>query len=347
MKAAVLDGLKSMAIKEVPIPKLKKESVLIKVSACAICGSDIRIHDTGNERVKYPAIIGHEIAGEVVEVGKGIKGFKTGSKVAIGADVPCGRCYWCMNGMCNCCDKNLAMGYQFQGGFAQYCLLEPVVIRHGPVRCLPEGVNPEHAALAEPLGCCINGFERVFFSPGKTLLVIGAGPIGILLVKLAKIFQASLTILCDVNESRLKSASIARPDYLINASKVDFIEKVMDITKGKGADFIFTACSNPMAQEQAVKLLAKRGFINFFGGLAKGSKDIHIDSNRIHYREGYITGSHGSTPRQHALAVDLITSKRIDMSGLITHRFPLDKIHDAFRAVRKELGLKVMVLPFK
>lgn len=345
MKAAVVTGIGNMAVKDVPIPVVRKESVLIKVLCCAVCGSDIRILESGNKRVKYPAIIGHEIAGEIVEVGKGTAGFKIGDKIAIGADVPCGRCTWCQNGMGNCCDENYAVGYQFQGGYAEYCLLEPLVVKYGPVCRIPDFVFPAHSALAEPLACCINGLERALFAPGKSLLVIGAGPIGILLVRLAKVFGACLTMLADINTKRLEMASIAGADHLIDLSRIALYKAVTDITEGKGADMVFTACPSPAAQEDSLKVVAKRGCINFFGGLPQNSGNIAVNSNHIHYNEVYVTGSHGSTPRQHALAMELIGSKRIDVSDLITHHFRLEEIHEAFDAVRKQIGLKMMVLP--
>lgn len=345
MKAAVVTGLGSMQVMQVSVPKLVNESILLRVLACAVCGSDIRILDTGNSRVKYPAIIGHEIAGEVVEVGKEIDDFRIGDKVAIGADVPCGRCEWCQNGMGNCCGMNYAIGYQFQGGFAEYCLLDPMVVRYGPICHIPEGVNLEHAALAEPLACCINGLERVFFAPGKSVLVIGAGPIGILLTQLAQAFGSPLTILYDIDPKRLEMAQYAQADYYIDASTSDLSESVMEITRGRGADLVFTACPSPDAQEDAVKVVAKRGFVNFFGGLAGAARSIRIRANDIHYKELYITGSHGSTPRQHAMALDLIAAKRVDLSKLVTHRFALDDIHKAFDTVRNRIGLRVVVRP--
>src|SRR3989339_1112784 len=185
MKAAVITNYNIVEIQEIKTPEVKAGSVLIKVNVCAVCGSDIRIFETGNDRVKFPAVIGHEISGEVVEVGKNVNKFKPKDKVAIGADIPCGNCSWCLNGMGNCCNTNYAMGYQFSGGFAQFCLLEPMVVNFGPITKISDNINMEEAALAEPLACCINGFERVFFSSGKTVLIFGAGPIGIMLSILA------------------------------------------------------------------------------------------------------------------------------------------------------------------
>ncbi len=345
MKASVITGLNALKITEVPIPEVEPGTVLIKVVACAVCGSDIRIFESGNPRVQYPAIIGHEISGEVVEVGKDILDFKVGDKVSMGADVPCGRCYWCLNGMGNCCDENYAMGYQFDGGFAEYCLIKPMVIQYGPICKIPPRVDMEAAALAEPLACCINGLERVFFKGGKSVLVIGAGPVGLLLIQTARTFGSTLTILSDRDTKRLEMAHTWNADYIINNEDTDLLEEVMQITKGKGVDVVFTACPSPDAQELALKVVAKRGVINFFGGLPKNSRDIHLQSNDIHYKEVYLTGSHGSTPRHHALAMDLISTGRIDVSKLITHRYPLDDIQEAFEVVKNRSGLKVIIKP--
>lgn len=345
MKAAVLTGLGQMEIGEVPVPAVVPGSLLIKVSACAVCGSDIRIFETGNSRVKYPAITGHEMSGEVIEIGKGVEGFNVGDRLAIGADVPCGRCYWCLNGMGNCCDENYAMGYQFQGGFAEYCLLNQIVVQYGPISRIPDGVSMEHAALAEPLACCINGLEKVLFTAGKSVLVMGSGPIGLLLVQAARAFGSPLIILSDTDPKRLKDVEGFGPDHIINSGTESLVDRVMGFTKGKGVDAVFTACPSPDAQEEAVKVVAKRGFVNLFGGLPGNSRDITLHSNTVHYREAYLTGSHGSTPRHHALALDLIASGRIDVSRLITHRYPLSDIKKAFETVKNRKGLKVIVTP--
>ncbi len=344
MKAAIISGLNSLDVKTVPVPQTEPGSVMIKVHSCAICGSDIRIFRTGNHRVKYPAIIGHEISGEVIEIGEGVSRFKIGDKIALGADVPCGQCSWCLNGMGNCCDENYAVGYQFQGGFAEKCLIKPMVVQYGPICHIPDRVSMEQASLAEPLACCINGFERVEFKAGKSVLVIGAGPIGLLLSQTARAFGSSITMLYDNDPQRLKNSHIGRPDYVIESS-ADLIKEVQEITAGKGVDVVFVACASGQAQKLSLKLVAKRGSVNFFGGLAKTADDIAISSNDIHYKEIYVTGSHGSTPVQHEQAMTLIAASRIDVGQLITHRYSLDDIAEAFEIVEKRNGLKVVINP--
>ena len=346
MKAAVVTELGRLEIKEIEVPRLKAGGLLCRVLACGICGSDLRILEAGNPRVTFPAILGHELACEVVEVGSGVSGFRGGDRIAVGADVPCGACGWCGQGAGNCCEQNLALGYQFPGGFSEYCLLDPVVVAQGPIALIPNGVATEQAALAEPLACCLNGLERAGFAAGKSVLVIGAGPMGILLGELARASGASLAILCDLDPRRLAMAGFARVDHIVDGSN-GLVSRIMEVTHGHGVDIVLTACAAPEAQELALELVARRGCVTWFGGLPLAARAIAVNSNAIHYKEISITGAHGSTPRQHARALEWIASGQIDVSLLITHRFPLDQIHEAFEAVRHRLGLKVMVLPHR
>ncbi|MBF0532365.1 MAG: alcohol dehydrogenase catalytic domain-containing protein [Candidatus Omnitrophica bacterium] len=347
MLAAVVTGLQTMVMQEVPVPEIDAESILLKVEACSICGSDIRILASGNPRVRYPAVIGHEMAGSIAAVGKQVRGFAIGDRIAIGADVPCGVCDWCRNDQGNCCDTNYAMGYQFAGGFAEYCLLNPVVVKYGPIAPVPASVTAEEAALAEPLACCLNGYERVFFSPGKSVLIIGAGPVGLMLLQLARSFKASVRAVADVEPFRLAYAKKFSPDFIFDSRTTDLIAAGQAATNGKGFDVIFTACAVPEVQEQALRLVAKRGCVNLFGGLAKNSRPIAVISNDIHYREAYVTGSHGSLPRQHKQALDLIARREIDVASLITHRFPLADIQEAFQTAQQKTSMKVVISDMK
>lgn len=344
MNAALVKGLQEMTVTGVPTPQLDGYSALLKVESCAVCGSDLRILESGNDRVQYPAIIGHEMSGKIVEIADGVQRFKLGDRVAIGADVPCGECDTCRDGDGNMCDINFAMGYQFAGGFAEYCLLNETVLKHGPVTVIPDSLSYDEAALAEPLACCLNGLERIRFAKGQSVLIIGSGPIGILLALTAKAMGASKTLLADLSNDRLNQARGFNIDHLLHTADQSLIEQVLTILP-QGVDSAFTACPSPAAQQEALPCLAKRGALNYFGGLAKGSDPILVDSNLVHYKELIITGSHGSTPKQHAAAIELIASGKIPAAELITHRFPLSKVQEAFDTVKEKKGLKVMVHP--
>lgn len=352
MKAAILKGIKELSLEQVATPTIKPNTVLLKVHSCAICGSDLRIMEYGNPRVKYPAITGHEIAGEIVALGEraaaageGIKKWKIGDRIALGADVPCGKCEHCTNGRGNCCDDNYAMGYQFPGGFAEYCLLEPMMVDYGPIIKIPDKVSYEEAALMEPTACVLNGFELAQMKVGKSVLIIGAGPIGCLGIMIAKALGASKIYLAEMNELRLEEAKKFGADVYINSAKENMIQRIQELTHGKGIDRVFTMCPAVDAHEQALHVVAKRGVINLFGGLAKGTRPAQMDSNLIHYKECFVMGSHGSTPRHNQTAMDLIASGKVDVKKLITHRFSLDQIKEGFKVMKNLEGLKVVVKP--
>ena len=345
MKAAILEDIEKIVVKEVETPKIDDDSLLIKVKACAVCGSDIRIYHYGNPRVKPPQIIGHEIAGDVVEVGSKVTRFKQGDRVAIGADVPCGECTFCRNGMGNNCAVNYAMGYQFPGGFAEYLLVDPMVIRYGPIHKIPDNLDYDEAAIAEPLGCCINGLELSWVSLGDIVVIIGAGPVGCMMAELAKNMGARKVIVSQRSKTRLEMARKYDIDVLISATEEDFTERVMEETDGLGADVVITACSSLAAQAQTIPVIKTRGRINLFAGLPKGSDPLILDSNIIHYKECYLFGSHGSTPRHHKMALELLSSGRIEAKKFISHNFRLDQILDAFDMVESRLGMKVIINP--
>jgi len=336
-----------LVVKDNPIPKVIAGSVLIKISACAVCGSDLRIFNDGNPRIKPPRIIGHEISGEVVAVGKGVSKYKIGDLISTGADIPCGKCEHCLNGRSNCCDINYALGYQFDGGFSQYMLLEPLIVKHGPIQIVKNGIEPDLAALSEPLACCINGYERGLIKPGSTIVIFGGGPIGLMLCLLAPIYKANKLILIEPSEERLEFAknNIRSINHFINPIENNPVKEIMNITKGIGADLVFTANSVVKTHEQAVEVVGKRGVVNLFGGLPKTAKKIEILSNNIHYKEAYLTGSHGSTPQHHKKALKLIEENKIRLDFLITHKFPLMDIHKAFEIAKSGKGLKVIVKP--
>ena len=348
MLAAVWHGPNDLRLEDKPIPKVMPGTVLVKVQACAICGSDLRIIGDGNPRIKQPHILGHEISGEIVELGEGVKNYSLGDFVSTGADVPCGNCSHCMAGRPNCCDTNLAIGYQFDGGFAEYILLDPLVVKYGPMQKFSKNLPWNYAALAEPLACCINGYERAFFDKdiGGNIVIFGAGPIGLMLLMLGRdYYNADQIIVIEPSKIRRQKASQLGANLVIDPGELDPVQSVMDFTNQQGANFIFTACPIVETHTQAIQMIAKRGVVNFFGGVPKTDLPISLLSNFIHYREAYITGSHGSTPKQHALALKLIDKKKIDVSQIVSNTVPLSKIHEGFKIAASGASAKVIVNP--
>lgn len=345
MKAAVLEGLNHLEIKEWPTPAVEDDGVLVRVRACAVCGSDIRMFHHGNPRLIPPAIMGHESAGVVERVGRRVTKFSPGDRVAIGADVPCGECKFCQGGIGNNCQINYAMGYQFSGSFAEYVYLNGIVVEHGPVHKIPEGVGFDEAALAEPLACVLNALELCAIKMGDTVVVIGAGPIGLMIIEASRQQGAGKVIVVQRSRPRLEMAKQFGADVYICSSEEDSVARVLEETDGLGADVILTACPAPEAQVDAVKMAKNRARVNFFGGLPKDKSQVTLDTNIIHYKELIISGAHGCVPRHHKMALDLIGAGAVDMKKFISHRFSLDDVEKAFAAAESHAGLRVIVHP--
>ena len=345
MKAAVLEALDRIVVKEVPIPQPDDDSVLVKVRACAVCGSDIRILHFGNSRVVPPQILGHEMAGDVIAVGKNVSKFAVGNRLAIGADVPCGECVFCEAGIGNNCQINYAMGYQFAGGFAEYVLLNRIVVNYGPVHKIPDHVTYEEAALAEPLGCVLNALELSNIRLGDTVVIIGAGPLGCMIIEVARKMGASKIIVVQRSRPRLELARKFGADIYICSGEEDGVARVLEETNGLGADVVITANPSPEAQSDAILMAKNRARINLFGGLPKDKSMVTLDTNIIHYKELFVHGSHGAMPIHHLKAVELIAAKSINITNYISHHFNLDQINEAFAAAEGHLGMRVVVNP--
>ncbi len=345
MKAAVLEDLNTIALRELPRPTCGDREALLKVESCAVCGSDVRIFRYGNSRVRPPAIMGHEIAGVVVETGTNVCRVQTGDRVAVGADVPCGRCDWCQNGMGTNCAINYAIGYQFAGGFQEYMLLNETVLNYGPVTPIPPEVTFDEAALAEPLACAIHGLELAQFGLGKSIAIIGLGPIGCMMLELSKVFGASRVFAVQRSRRRLEMAREFLPEARFIATEdEDPVAVVMDETDGAGVDLAITTAGTVQAHETAIAVVAHRGFVNLFGGL-KNQPKLVLDSNLIHYRECFVMGSHGSLPRHHRKAVTLIAQGHVQAGRYVSATYPLDRITDALSHHESRAGLKVVVKP--
>jgi len=328
------------------IPKIGPNEAILKVESCAICGSDVRIFHHGNPRVSSGQIIGHEISGVIHSIGKNIKKFALGDRVSLGADVPCGKCRYCKSGNPNCCEVNFAIGHQFEGGFTSYMLLNELTLLEGPIQKISDHTDFDLAALAEPLACCINGFEHCNFDRLRvdSIAIFGAGPIGLMLAMLGSyIYSIEKIYLFDIDSKKRDFASKVLPNVKIEDPKN--IKKIIDLDPTFGFDIVFTAAPSIHAQNDALKIANKRGYVNFFGGLPKDSDPIKCDSNHIHYNEIYVTGSHGSTPLQHKKAVEMIESNFLPLEKLITHKLPLHDLDKGYKLIESGEAVKVIIKP--
>ena len=345
MKSAMFTRLEHMEIVERPEPVCGPDEAVLQVEACGVCGSDVRLFHYGNDRVSVPAVVGHEIAGVVAKVGANVDNLREGDRVAIGADVPCGTCYWCTNGMGTNCRINYAIGHQFEGGFQQQMVLNATTLRYGPVTPIPDSLGFAEAAIAEPLACAINGLELAQFKPGKSLCIIGLGPIGCMMLELSRVFGASKVFAAQRSRTRLEMARRFRPDArFVCIEDEDLQSVVMEETGGEGVDCVVTTAGTVQSHEQAIAIVGHRGYVNLFGGL-KNQPKLTIDSNIIHYRECFVMGSHGSLPRHHRIAIEMLAREDVHATYYISKRFSLDDLTEAIAFHESRAGLKVVVEP--
>ncbi|TET85791.1 alcohol dehydrogenase, partial [Candidatus Aerophobetes bacterium] len=329
MKAAVLKGIENLEMEDISRPTPSPQEILIKVKACSICGTDIRVYHHGHKHMRFPRITGHELSGEIVEIGKRVEGHKLGEKVAIAPAIPCGRCHYCRRGMQSMCINLTAIGYHYDGGFAEFMVVPEDAVRNGCVNTIPSELSFEEAALAEPLACAINGQQLSQIGLGNTVVVVGAGPLGCIHLQLAKAKGASRTILVELSRERIDFAKkFAFPDIVINPSSENAIQRIKEETEGRGADRIIVSCPSGKAQEESLSMVAPRGIINFFGGLPLDNPFIKFNSNLIHYGEFYVVGTHGSAPYHNELALSLISQEKVRIKELVTHRLPLERLEE-------------------
>ena len=345
MKAAVYQDIDKMAVQEVDTPACDDDSILMRVKACCVCGSDVRIFHHGNARVRPPQILGHEMAGVIESIGRNVSGFAPGDRIAVGADVPCGECIFCKSGIGNNCQINYAMGYQFAGGFAEYVLLNRTVVNYGPVTKIPGHVSYDEAALAEPLACVINALELSGVRIADTLVLIGAGPIGLMLMQVAKMMGVCKVLVVELVKQRLETAKAYGADVCICPAEEDAVRRVLEETGGLGADIVYTANSVAQTQADAILMAKNRARVCLFGGLPKDKSEVMINTNAVHYKEIFVHGAHGSMPEHHMKAVNLIASGKIDIKKFISHRLPLDDILEGFKIAESYAGLRVVISP--
>jgi L-iditol 2-dehydrogenase len=344
MKAAVFHGPGDLRVAEMPRPQIGDAEVLVQIGACALCGSDVRTFRHGARNIDRPVVLGHELSGTLVEIGAAVSGYRTGQRVAVAPAIPCGECIYCRRSAETMCERLRSIGYEFDGGLAEFMAVPASAVRAGCVNPVPDAVPFAEAAIAEPLACVINAQELLRVGEGDTVVVIGAGPVGCLHAGLARVRGAAAVVLVDMRAERLKIAG-AFADLTINASCEDVHARVLDATHGLGASVVIVAAPSHRAQEQAVVLAARRGRINFFGGLPKADPLISLDANAVHYRELTIMGSYGSRPEHNRQALQLVAGGRLPVRSLIGLELPLDRVMEGLLAVEQGRVMKVVVRP--
>lgn len=346
MKALKFYAPGDIRLEQLDEPDVAPGEVKIRVRACSMCGTDVKISRSGHPHMTRPQVMGHEIAGEIVDVGAGIEGWAAGDRVQVIAAIPDATCPECLAGHPAICPNQLSMGYQFPGGFAEYLIVPREVLAVDGMNRIPDSLSFAEASVAEPLACVLNGQELARVGEGDTVVVIGSGPIGCLHVRLARARGAARVILIDLNPDRLAAAAaLVHPDLTVATDTQDPVAAVLDATGGRGADVVITAAASGRAQEQGLQMLARRGRLSLFGGLPKDAATISVDANLVHYRELTLVGVNGSTPDHNKRALDLIATGAVPVADLITHRLALEDVLEGIEIVARGDAIKVTIEP--
>jgi L-iditol 2-dehydrogenase len=344
-RAVVYHAPGDVRVEVVPMPACGPGEIRVRVDACAVCGSDLKAWQSGNPRIKPPMVIGHEFTGIVETVNGDGGGLVPGDRVVMATSISCGGCVYCRKGWGNLCANLAPMGFSYPGGMAEVVTIPERALRNGHVVKVPPGIPAEHAALAEPISCAVNACENCGVLPGDTVVVVGAGPMGLINACVARAFGARTVILAEINEARLRQGADFGMDVLVNPASQDLAKIVRDTTDGAGADVVIVAAPAVKPQEDAPALARKRGTICLFASLPEGKATIALNSRLIHYGELRVIGTSDSTPDHVRKALDLMRRGTIPLDKLASHRLGLDGILKAFELMKSGEALRVVLIP--
>ncbi len=343
MKGARLYGKMDLRLMELPKPEIGPDEILVQVKSAAICGTDVRMYNNGATGISedHPLVIGHEMAGIIAEVGGQVSAYQPGMRVAVAPNMGCGICDDCISGNSHMCENYQALGINLDGGFAEYVRIPGNAVRAGNVVRLEDHVSYAEAAITEALSCVYNGISQCHIRPGDFVVVIGAGPIGIMHAMMAKMSGAAKVFVNDIAQNRLDACVKIDPFFL--PIKDDVVAQVRAQTNGHGADVVITACPVPAAQQNALQMAANYGRICFFGGLPADRQEVPLNSNLIHYKQLIVTGSTRASLKQFKDSLGFVTAGILDVKKLITRRFRLDDIQEGFAYAKAAEGLKNVI----
>jgi L-iditol 2-dehydrogenase len=320
-------------LRQLPLPAVGDNDVLVKVAFAAICPWDVRAY-SGLSSVAFPRVLGHEVSGTVAAVGKQVQGLEIGQRVAADMIVKCGVCTACRTGRPNRCQHPTF--FQYGGGYADYiCIPQRNIHRVGA------GATLKAASMMEPLACVLRGQDMLHLYPNEVALIVGLGPIGLMHLQVARSFGARV-IASDPVEARREKAQALGAEWVVNPEAVDLGQFIKEVTDGWGADAVVIAVGAARLVEEGVRYLAPGGRLNIFAGIYP--KDpIHLDPNQIHYGEWIITGSADSTPENMHRALRLIETGKVQTAALVSHVLPLEQLGVGFDLVKNRTGHKIMI----
>jgi len=345
MKAVQYHRPGEIRMEELDVPKIDSEELLVKVEVVLTCGTDLKMYRKGHRLARPPMTMGHEFAGVVAEVGSRVAAFKEGMRVAAANSAPCNVCFFCKRGKPNLCEhlEEDMIGFSTDGAYAEYVRVPGKIVRQN-VHQIPDQVSFKEAALLEPLACVVHGNDLADVGLGDRVVIIGAGPIGLLHLQLAKRRGAGKVIVIDVSDAKLEIAHKLGAENTINPDREDQIRKVMDLTGGLGADVVIEAVGLPATWENAIRMTRKAGIALLFGGCPSGTS-VSIDAGKLHYGELTIRGAFHHTPSCVEKALSLISSASVRTNEIITHEMPLDEVERGLHLMAEGKAVKVAIIP--
>ena len=341
MKVAMYYNNSDIRIEEMSIPEIDENEILVKVQVCGICGSDVmewyRIK-------KAPKVLGHEMAGDIVKVGKNVKKFRVGDRIFVSHHVPCNSCSFCNDDFHTLCDTLHSTNF-YPGGFAEYLKVPEINIDSG-VFILPKEISYEEGAFIEPLACVVRGLRIAEMKPGISVLVLGSGVAGLLNIKLAKAMGAKKIFATDIDDYRLNCAKKMGADIVIKANK-NVSEEIKKHNSGKLADLVILCAGVSSAARQAMDSVEKAGTILLFAPTKPGV-DVPIPMFDIWNKQVKIVSTYAGAPIDIIESIELIKSKKVEVKDMITHRFPLNQAAEGFKlAAKASDSIKIIIEPQK
>ncbi|MCL2119478.1 MAG: alcohol dehydrogenase catalytic domain-containing protein [Planctomycetaceae bacterium] len=345
MQAIVYHAPGDIRVDEIPKPVCGPGELLVRVDACAVCGTDLKSRQHGNPRIKAPLVMGHEFTGVIETVSPdAVGGFLPGDRIVMATSVSCGQCYYCRRNWRNLCESLAPMGFSYPGGMAEYVAIPALALQGGHVIKVLPHVDAKCAALAEPVSCAVNSVRQCDIQQGDTVLVMGAGPMGLLNALVARAAGASTILLSEPNPLRRKQAAQFDLDRILDPETDDMTQIIRDATDGRGADVVIVAAPAVAPQEQAISLVRRHGTVCLFASLPVGNNMLTIDSRTLHYGEIRMIGSSDSTPEHVREAVTMIASQQIPAERIASHCLPLNQIEQAFDLMTGGAALRVVLM---
>lgn len=339
MKAMVFYGPGDLRYEEIPVPVPGPGEALVRIEAALTCGTDVKTLRRGHPVMipRVPTVFGHELAGRVTAVGRGVRTVREGDRVVAANSAPCGDCPPCRGGRANLCEDLLFVN----GAYGEYIALPPRLVERNLVRLGPT-LPAARAAFAEPLACALGGIERGRVEAGQTVAVFGAGPLGCLLAMAAGARKARVLLIGKSGWRLTRVRSLQMAECLDADETPSVVGAIRDLIGGRGVDVAVDATGRPEVWEQAVDSVARGGTVVFFGGCAPGTA-VRIDTRRAHYEELTLTGAFHHTPELVRRAVELLDSEGLRPEGLITHRMGLPDVPRALELMARGEALKVLI----